>query len=594
MMIVDEDFLQRKFGDFEFAAEADVKVDYGVYITDYVADSLLAINSKYRGKTYGDLVGAFYYPGYSSPRMYINGIIKTDYKEKYETLMEKAINGKLSSSELYENPEFKAFYQEICDCLGYTYSLNSDFVEDFNNSGLNMQPGHYKLRFNGVTADLDKTYYLLGCNQYKTNINGEFNWNKHPTLLPNDWLYMQKNPEIPEGAKYMRVAFNDGIDDMYHVSNDVTVLECATLRFDGGEPIPKEIMNFHQGTESSGIMLNGYNGEIEETSSGLQYSFVSDYIEIPGDAEITEFAAIAKADDGFTSAYCVFYDENKEILASEIVWHGVEMEESTVRINYKIYNEIFGTEYNEMNLDTFVPHKAEIAHFEYNDLDNKNPLFTKEVTVIGLTNDTYITMQVSPDIHELFVEDFIRPQALYFDGTDGIGAVLDAAGGLNFEPQSFAVEGIHTMTKAVDVFVPIFELIAVILCVGVVFILMNFSSKMINDKMHEIGILKALGAKNNSIGIVFGLQVVLIAILTCVLATLGYYFFIDFANDVLIESLKRLAPSSVVLDLDFLTFKPTVALVNCVLVFALSLVSLIIPMIKIKAIKPVKIIKAKE
>jgi ABC-type antimicrobial peptide transport system permease subunit len=112
--------------------------------------------------------------------------------------------------------------------------------------------------------------------------------------------------------------------------------------------------------------------------------------------------------------------------------------------------------------------------------------------------------------------------------------------------------------------------------------------------MHEIGILKALGAKNNSIGIVFGLQVVLIAILTCVLATLGYYFFIDFANDVLIESLKRLAPSSVVLDLDFLTFKPTVALVNCVLVFALSLVSLIIPMIKIKAIKPVKIIKAKE
>jgi ABC-type antimicrobial peptide transport system permease subunit len=123
---------------------------------------------------------------------------------------------------------------------------------------------------------------------------------------------------------------------------------------------------------------------------------------------------------------------------------------------------------------------------------------------------------------------------------------------------------------------------------------MNFSSKMINDKMHEIGILKALGTKNNSIGIVFGLQVVLIAVLTCVLATLGYYFFIDFANDVLIESLKRLAPSSVVLDLDFLTFKPTVALVNCVLVFALSLVSLIIPMIKIKAIKPVKIIKAKE
>ena len=86
----------------------------------------------------------------------------------------------------------------------------------------------------------------------------------------------------------------------------------------------------------------------------------------------------------------------------------------------------------------------------------------------------------------------------------------------------------------------------------------------------------------------------MIALLTCVLSTVGYYFFIDIANDVLIESLKRLAPSQVVLDLDFLTFKLAVALVNCALVFALSLISLVIPMIKIKAIKPVKIIKAKE
>ena len=150
------------------------------------------------------------------------------------------------------------------------------------------------------------------------------------------------------------------------------------------------------------------------------------------------------------------------------------------------------------------------------------------------------------------------------------------------------------MTRAVDVFIPIFELIAIILCVGVVFILMNFSSKMIGDKMHEIGILKALGAKNTTIAAVFGLQVVLIALLTCVLSTAGYFFFIDLANDVLIESLKRLAPSHIVLDLEFLTFQPAIATLNCGIVLLLALVSLISPMLKIKMIKPVKIIKAKD
>jgi ABC-type antimicrobial peptide transport system permease subunit len=203
-------------------------------------------------------------------------------------------------------------------------------------------------------------------------------------------------------------------------------------------------------------------------------------------------------------------------------------------------------------------------------------------------------MCVSQNLYDLFRKDTFYANALYLDGTDGIGAALDMAEELNFEVQSFAVEGIHTMTKAVDVFVPIFELIAIFLCVGVVFILVNFSSKMINDKMHEIGIMKALGTKNSSIGAIFGLQVVLIAILTCILATAGYFFFIDLANDVLIESLKRLAPSSIVLDLDFLTFKPVIAAENCILVGALALVSLVLPFIKIRFIEPVKIIKSKE
>ena len=90
--------------------------------------------------------------------------------------------------------------------------------------------------------------------------------------------------------------------------------------------------------------------------------------------------------------------------------------------------------------------------------------------------------------------------------------------------------------------------------------------EMVIDKMHEIGILKALGTQNSSITSVFGLQIVMIALLTILMSTLGYFFFIDLANDVLIESLKRLAPSRVVLDLDFLTFNFDVALTNMLLI----------------------------
>jgi len=584
-MIVGEDFLTRKFGDYEYAARVDDFMPFGVIITDYVADSILMLNPKYADKTYENIVGAYFPPIFSRPRMYINGIIDTGYKDRYVALFDEIEgSGSFKLSDYYENEAFMAFMNEIYGCLGYSFATDANFVNAYNTSHLEYYPAHYKLGFNGFW---DLTSVKL---PYIANAAAQTMTTKTDNLLGDDWYYMNTPPEIPEGAKYIRVAFNNGCDKAFNLTDDISTREYALLQFDKDENIFQDLMNAVIG-ENKGAYINPYDGSITFDVRGANHSFVSEYIEIPEDASITEFISITNEGN----AFCAFYDENLKFIRSEICHSGEMLPEASITMNVTYYNEIFGATYTDSDLDSFIPHKATLSHYRYDDVNNENPLFTKEISIVGLFGSRYSrTMIVSEDIWGLFLKDAIFEHSLYLDGTDGIEAVLELSDDLNYEHQSIAVEGIHTMTKAVDVFVPIFELIAVILCVGVVFILMNFSSKMINDKMHEIGILKALGTKNNSIGVVFGLQVTLIAILTCLLSTAGYYFFIDVANDVLIESLKRLAPSQVVLDLDFLTFKPVVALVNCVLVCALSLVSLVIPMIKIKAIKPVKIIKAKE
>ena len=180
------------------------------------------------------------------------------------------------------------------------------------------------------------------------------------------------------------------------------------------------------------------------------------------------------------------------------------------------------------------------------------------------------------------------------DSNQGLGGVLDVAEERNYEPQSFIIEGIRTMTKAVDAFIPIFELIAIVLCMGIIFILVNFATRIIRDRMHEIGILKALGTQNGTVATIFGIQMFLLAALTCVLAGVGYYYFIDLANDVLVESLRRIAPGHVMLDLKFLTYQKDIVKDNSILVVILTVFSLIVPMIKIKKIKPVHIIKTKD
>jgi len=572
-MVVDEAFLSDKFGELQFCAKLDPPNPVGIYITDYLADSIIAL-SPHRGTTYEEILGEHHKTGWTISTNMINGIIDTGYKDRYAELFEKIKSGDFSSSTvLYEYDQFRQFTNEIYEKLGYSYSFNPNFAEEYKE----WSAQQVLFRQNLVIND---TFDIAGATDF---LNYLVYGTGSKNTLRDAWAYTITPPQIPQNAKYIRVAFG-GTQSTAPPDGDAPnlfLLENAQLTFsDGTSPSPDVLMH------EKGNWLDLKGQSVKGTHPNAR---ISDYIEIPEGAYITSFMTYTNKN----YAFCVFYDENKNVIRTE----GVQNQEredlpaGTVIMNINEYNKIFGTEYTAESVRNFVPHKIKLAQYAYADVDKKNPLFETEVTITALHSTIWY---LASDVAALFADAQVYPNALYFDGTDGIGAALDTAEKLNYEPQSFAIEGIHTMTKAVDVFVPIFELIAIILCVGVVFILMNFSSKMIKDKMHEIGILKALGTKNNSIGVVFGLQVVLIALLTCILSTAGYYFFIDIANDVLIESLKRLAPSSIVLELDFLTFKPAVALVNCVLVFALSLVSLIIPMIKIKAIKPVKIIKAKE
>ena len=523
--------------------------------------------SKYRDKDYEYLVRYGYTaPAWGADMFLINGVIETGYKGTYGDLFEQlSKNSDMNINVLRDNPSFQAFFHDIYDRLGYSYTLNPNFTEEYLASESWSYPSYYKMVFNDV-AELSDTSYIL-----KNNPNGT-----EVLEYLESWRYTETPPSIPEGAKYIRVAYLPPYTEKFFDGNR----DYPILAFDNGKQVEKTLFLYAQNSCLS------TNGALQTWT----HYVTSDYIEIPENATITDFVTVAPRN----YPYCAFYDSDKNFISAEIAQNIPIDSEKTMLLPATAYEKLFPDVVEKLGndwVDKITPQKMKLSHYALWDEDRKNPLFECEVTVT-VYNESYI--RVSEDLFSLFYKDSVFEHSLYFDGIDGIGAVLDTAEKLNFEPQSFTIEGIHTMTKAVDVFVPIFELIAIILCVGVIFILVNFSTKTIKDKMHEIGILKALGAKNTTIGVVFGLQVILIAVLTCILSTAGYYFFIDLANDVLIESLKRLAPSNIVLDLDFLTFKPKIALQNCTLIFILTLASLIIPLLKIKAIKPVKNIKAKE
>lgn len=437
-LCVDEDFFIDRIGSFELLARVDEFDSRGVFITDYLADAILALNVKYMGKEYEDILGKYYLSTYTTVRGYINGIIKTDYKERHKEIIQKIIDEKIKNvTKLYEDQNFIALSNEIYDYQGYSFTFNENFIEE-----------------------------------HKTN-----------PLLEVAWSHKL-------------------------VYNDVIVDEATTAR---------SVVN------------------------GKKY----------------------------------------------------KLKDNEIFMNFQKYNDLFNTNYTVSNLDKFVPHTVKIAQYRMYDYELKNPIFETEVFIKKL-DPTNTAIHVSEEIFNLFIQDSFNVIGYYFDGVDNIEAILDNIENMNYEQQSLLLDGVKTMARAVEVFIPIFELVGIVLCIGVVLILISFSSKMIKDKMHDIGVLKAIGMKSRNIGWVFGLQIILIGLLTMIVSTLGYYLFIGVANDVLIESLKEFAKSRVVLEADFLVFNKNIAYMDNLLIVFLSIIAFILPFIKVCRIKPVKIIKSKE
>ena len=135
----DEEFLVKIFGKDGKLDIYTGDVEYkksGIYITDYVADAIITVGNL-DAESYDDILGDYsiYKPNSQGVRNYqqgyINGVIKTDYKEKYASVISFMQNKELTVHDLpKDDPLFLEFYDEVAQYLGITYTVEENFIEN--------------------------------------------------------------------------------------------------------------------------------------------------------------------------------------------------------------------------------------------------------------------------------------------------------------------------------------------------------------------------------------------------------------------------------------------------------------------------------
>ena len=133
-----EDFVKQVItggNDIEVICGDKYDKDYGVVITDYLADCIIAKNYK-EYPTYESILGEY---KYSYNYCYINAIIKTNYKEKHNEIIEEIkkmiLNPESSDNSILTDERYIHFFNDVIKYYGISYNFSSNFedsVKDYN------------------------------------------------------------------------------------------------------------------------------------------------------------------------------------------------------------------------------------------------------------------------------------------------------------------------------------------------------------------------------------------------------------------------------------------------------------------------------
>jgi ABC-type lipoprotein release transport system permease subunit len=153
--------------------------------------------------------------------------------------------------------------------------------------------------------------------------------------------------------------------------------------------------------------------------------------------------------------------------------------------------------------------------------------------------------------------------------------------------------GLSLIRRAVEVFEDLVNLIIVMMFIVTIIFLIMVGKKNINNNLHEIGVLKSLGAKHKDISNLFTLQSFANGILIILESIVGMILGAYVANMVIISSFNSIFKTTIE-NLTLVQAYPNLMANVLVIAMVIVVISSLFNIRTLKKLKPIAVLKAKE
>lgn len=253
--------------------------------------------------------------------------------------------------------------------------------------------------------------------------------------------------------------------------------------------------------------------------------------------------------------------------------------------SYDAYNDLFGTNCSSYDTSEF---KKEKIMFRLYDFLHKKYL-EKEFTVKRLYTYTYLPKSMRAAV----VADSFYKIGEHVTSTDNIGRFAAHVEEYDFYINTSRVATVKAAIRVINIFSDLFMLLSGIMIVSIVVLIIVNTVNIMNRNIYNIGVSRSLGAHLGELGFIYSMQMLIFGVLVIIFSNISDYLSLKFINGVLVNTIPKVIHSPGVEEMTFLYYNPTLSSSITGLVVFLTIISIFVPILAIRLINPVNIIKKK-
>ena len=260
-------------------------------------------------------------------------------------------------------------------------------------------------------------------------------------------------------------------------------------------------------------------------------------------------------------------------------------------MNYEVYNALFGTSYTKENARvTDVSGDGHTIDVSLTARDGSK--FTRTFRVTGL--DMNSALGISKSYLKGDKATSVLTYAVYLtDAENAIGSI-EAAEEMLFYPTGEEVRALLDVAEIAEIIAELLGYIAVAVAVLTVLMVALTAAITLRSGIFEIGMLRALGCTTARVGAMFLLQVAVMCITVCVIGAVGAALGTAFADGAVAANIEEAYPMVTLVDLHVASYDNALMAADCAVAAAVTAASGIIPVLAVRRVRPVRIIRAKE